>query len=161
MYADSWHGEYFSDEVIRVLKRTAKVFEQAYVRFLDLKKAEALAREAQVEVALERVRAKAPAMYKSEELIGVVDTLRKELTQLNISGLNAATLLLEQENGNVRLLDITQADAYQDGHNSSWDFEFNMYETASEVYFKRMWIKNENIMSSNRMKKKYRHLLNG
>ena len=40
-----------------ILKRFAKVFEQAYVRFLDLKKAEAQAREAMIEASLERIRA--------------------------------------------------------------------------------------------------------
>ena len=38
------------------LKRFGKVFEQTYTRFLDLQKAEAQAREAQIEAALERVR---------------------------------------------------------------------------------------------------------
>jgi hypothetical protein len=33
----------------------AKVFEQAYTRFLDLQKAEAQARESQIQLALERV----------------------------------------------------------------------------------------------------------
>ncbi len=38
--------------------RFAKVFEQTYTRFLDLKKAEAQAREAQIETALEKVRSR-------------------------------------------------------------------------------------------------------
>ena len=41
-----------------IFKRFAKVFEQTYTRFLDLQKAEAQAREAQIEAALERVRSK-------------------------------------------------------------------------------------------------------
>src|SRR4029078_2823545 len=53
---DSWKGEFFSKENLHVLKRAAKVFEQAYIRFLDLQKAEAQAREAQIEAALERPR---------------------------------------------------------------------------------------------------------
>ncbi|HEX5024140.1 MAG TPA: nuclear transport factor 2 family protein, partial [Agriterribacter sp.] len=53
---------------ISMLKRFSGVFEQTYTRFLDLQKAEAQAREAQIEAALERVRARAMAMYKSEEL---------------------------------------------------------------------------------------------
>ena len=39
-----------------------------YRRFLDLQKAEAQAREAQIQLALERVRARTMAMHKSEEL---------------------------------------------------------------------------------------------
>ena len=45
-----------------------RVFEQAYTRFLDLQKAEAQAREAQIEAALERVRSRSMSMQKSEEL---------------------------------------------------------------------------------------------
>ena len=50
------------------MKRFAKVFEQAYIRFLDLQKAEAQARESQIQLALERVRARTMAMQKSDEL---------------------------------------------------------------------------------------------
>ena len=53
--ASSWTDEVFSEADVEVLKRVAKVFEQAYIRFLDLQKAEAQAREAQIEAALERV----------------------------------------------------------------------------------------------------------
>ena len=51
-----------------VFKRFAAVFEQTYTRFLDLQKAEAQAREAQIQLALERVRARTMAMQKSDEL---------------------------------------------------------------------------------------------
>ncbi|MEO8820361.1 MAG: nuclear transport factor 2 family protein, partial [Ginsengibacter sp.] len=51
-----------------VFKRFGKVFEQSYTRFLDLQKAEAQAREAEIELALERVRARTMAMQHSDEL---------------------------------------------------------------------------------------------
>ncbi len=57
-----------SEEKGEVLKRFARVFDQAYTRFLDLQKAEAQSREAQIELGLERVRARAMAMQASEEL---------------------------------------------------------------------------------------------
>ena len=84
LFADNWFGQYYSDDKIEVLKRVAKVFEQAYVRFLDLQKAEAQAREAQIEVALERVRSKAMAMQKSEEISLVIGTVYKELMKLDV-----------------------------------------------------------------------------
>ena len=46
----------FTDAENNILVRFSKVFEQAYTRFLDLQKAEAQAREAEIELALERVR---------------------------------------------------------------------------------------------------------
>src|SRR4029079_4170680 len=41
-----------------VFKRFAAVFEQTYTRFIDLQTAEAQARESQVQLAMERVRAR-------------------------------------------------------------------------------------------------------
>lgn len=49
-------------ETMNLLKRFSKVFQQTYIRFLDLQKAEAQVREAQIEAALERVRSKAMEM---------------------------------------------------------------------------------------------------
>ena len=82
---DSWSGPITSitDEDFRVLKRFAKVFEQAYVRFLDLQKAEAQAREGQIQLALERVRARAMAMQKSDELKELIATVYIELGRLD------------------------------------------------------------------------------
>ncbi|MFL5808213.1 MAG: hypothetical protein ACJ749_01750, partial [Flavisolibacter sp.] len=88
-----WHAAYFSHGYLfmitlkpyedeKILVRFAKVFEQAYTRFLDLQKAEAQAREAQIELGLERVRARAMAMQKSDELVELISTVQKELTKL-------------------------------------------------------------------------------
>jgi signal transduction histidine kinase/ketosteroid isomerase-like protein len=68
-----------------IFKRFASVFEQTYIRFLDLKKAEAQTREAQIEAALERVRSRAMAMQTSEELRELIGTVFSELTRLDIS----------------------------------------------------------------------------
>ena len=74
----SFPSKIFSDNEIAILKRFARVFEQTYIRFLDLKKAEAQAREAQIEAALERVRSRSMGMHKSNELKDVVRLLYKE-----------------------------------------------------------------------------------
>ena len=78
-------GKAFSEENNTILKRFAKVFEQTYTRFLDLQKAEAQAREAQIELGLERVRASAMAMQHSNELSDLVATVLNELTKLDFS----------------------------------------------------------------------------
>ena len=64
-----------SDENLSIVKRFIEVFDFAYTRFLDIKNAEAQAREAQIEAALERVRSKAMAMHKSEELIELISDI--------------------------------------------------------------------------------------
>src|SRR4030095_11610343 len=58
----------FSEEDNEILKKFARVFDQAYTRFLDLQKAEAQTRDAKIEVALEKVRSRTMAMQKLEEI---------------------------------------------------------------------------------------------
>ena len=53
-----------------------------YRRFLDLKKAEAQVRESQIQLALERVRARTMAMHKSEELAETAQVLFHQLREL-------------------------------------------------------------------------------
>jgi signal transduction histidine kinase len=74
----------FSKEEEEIFKRFGKVFEQAYVRFLDLQKAEAQAREAQIEAALEKVRSASMAMQKQEDLIEVINLLSEQLVKLGV-----------------------------------------------------------------------------
>ncbi len=78
------HGRVFTEEENDILRRMAKVFEQTYVRFLDLQRAEHQAREAQIETALERVRAASMAMHSSSELYNVINILSEQLVQLGI-----------------------------------------------------------------------------
>jgi flagellar hook-basal body complex protein FliE len=56
-----------SESDAEIMKRFAKVFEQAYIRFMDLQKAEERARETQIDIALERVRSRTLEMQTSEE----------------------------------------------------------------------------------------------
>jgi signal transduction histidine kinase len=102
LYADSWDGKKYSPEQIEVLKRFAKVFEQAYTRFLDLQKAEAQAREAQIELGLERVRARAMAMQKSEELAELVDTVFKELTKLHFTLDRCIIIIIDEKSASAK-----------------------------------------------------------
>jgi hypothetical protein len=75
--------ESLSDEHFDIMLRFAKVFDLTYTRFNDLKQAEAQTREAKIEAALERVRAKAMAMHKSDDLKIAVATVFEELDKLN------------------------------------------------------------------------------
>ena len=74
-----------TDEEKKILGRFAVEFERTYTRFLDLQKAEAQAREAQIEAALERVRSRGMAMQNSHGLADIVDTVFKELTRLHLA----------------------------------------------------------------------------
>ncbi|MEJ1240540.1 ATP-binding protein [Chryseolinea sp. T2] len=94
---DSWTGRITPAADVEILKRFAGVFEQAYVRFLDLQKAEAQAREALIESALERVRGKAMAMHTSSDLKDVVRELRKQLNTLGQRDLETFVIHLHDE----------------------------------------------------------------
>ncbi|RZK10322.1 MAG: hypothetical protein EOO46_11090, partial [Flavobacterium sp.] len=77
-------GEKFSEADNDILKRFVKVFEQTYTRFLDLQKAEVQSRVAQIELALERVRARTMAMQHSDELADVSFLLDSQVRALGI-----------------------------------------------------------------------------
>jgi hypothetical protein len=70
--------------VLLIFKRFRNVFELAYRRYRDIAKAEAQAREAQIELGLERVRTKAMAMQHSEDLRQMIATVFVELTKLDL-----------------------------------------------------------------------------
>ncbi len=82
LFVESFTGDSFSDRDIDVVKRFAAAFEQTYTRFLDLQNAELQAREAQIEVALERVRSVSMAMHESDELVKVATTVYQQLIGL-------------------------------------------------------------------------------
>jgi signal transduction histidine kinase len=86
-----------SNESKNIVHRFTKVFEQTYTRFLDLKKAEAQAREAMIEAALERVRARSMAMQKSDELHDVLSVLFEQFYILGIEPVNVFLSLFDRE----------------------------------------------------------------
>jgi signal transduction histidine kinase len=72
------------EEDIATLVRFAAVFDLAYRRFEDLKSAEQQHRETQIELALERVRAKTMAMRNSHDVGVTVVTLFDEVLKLGL-----------------------------------------------------------------------------
>ena len=74
-----------SAEIAAIFRRFAGVFGQTYRRYLDLQKAEAQAKESQIQLALERVRARTMAMQKSGELHKVIQLVFEQLQQLNFN----------------------------------------------------------------------------
>jgi len=66
------------------MKRFADVFNLTYTRFQDLQHAEAQAKEAKIETALERVRSRTMAMQRSDELAETAAIVFKQLINLGI-----------------------------------------------------------------------------
>jgi len=85
-------------ESIQLLERFAGVFDLTYTRFLDLTVAETKAHEARIEVALERVRARALAMQQPEELKDVAQVLRNEMGLLGVEELETSSIYIHPYN---------------------------------------------------------------
>jgi hypothetical protein len=83
-----------SEEDLSLFKRFRNVFGLAYRRYLDIEQADAQAREAQLEASLERMRAVAMSMRKSEELIAVCESMYKELTVLGLTNIRNAQIAI-------------------------------------------------------------------
>src|SRR6187455_2472372 len=73
-----------TEEQLKTLERFKNVFGLAYRRYADVAKAEAQAREAKIETALERVRARTMAMQKSNELQDAAILLFQQIRSLGV-----------------------------------------------------------------------------
>ncbi len=86
-----------AEEKLNVLKRFRNVFNLSYQRYTDIALAEAQAKEARIETALERVRAVAMAMKKSDELVSVCEVMYNELTSLEFTNIRNAQIAIEND----------------------------------------------------------------
>ena len=79
-----------------IIQRFGRVFQQSYTRYLDVQKAEAQAREAQIELALERIRARTMAMQKSDELAEAAQLLYHEFGTLGINTITCGYMFIDE-----------------------------------------------------------------
>ncbi|MFM8739599.1 MAG: hypothetical protein ACKOC0_05280, partial [Cytophagales bacterium] len=96
LFADTWDGSRYSDEDIGILKRIAKVFDQAYVRFLDLQKAEAQAKEAVQRTSVDRVRAEIASMRTTNDLERITPLIWNELTTLGVPFIRCGVFIMDE-----------------------------------------------------------------
>jgi signal transduction histidine kinase len=96
LFVDSWNGQLYNTEQFEVLKRSAKVFEQAYTRFLDLKKAEDREREAIRQASLDRVRAEIASMRTKNDLQRITPLIWKELTALTVPFIRCGVFIMDE-----------------------------------------------------------------
>jgi len=74
-----------ADDTKEIVTKMAGAFSLAYRRFLDLQKAEAQAREAQIEAALEKVRSRTMAMQSSDELTEAATEMFSKIEDLGLN----------------------------------------------------------------------------
>ncbi len=110
LYIENFSAIPYTDEENNTLMRFGKVFQQTYTRFLDLQKAEAQARESQIEASLERVRSKAMSMQKSEDLANAVCIVFEELDKLDLGMLRCGIGILNKEKRCAQVWTTTKSD---------------------------------------------------
>lgn len=92
-----------NENELEIFKRFHLVFKLAYRRFMDIQQAEAQAREAQIETALERIRSRALSMHKSDEVGDVSDLLFSELEKMNINPTGFSIMVFDREQDKYEL----------------------------------------------------------
>ena len=80
-----------------ILKRFRNVFNLSYQRYSDIALAEAQAREAQIEASLERVRAVAMSMNKSDDLLSICEVSFKEFKNLGFDYIRNALIHIQYD----------------------------------------------------------------
>ncbi|HKK12599.1 MAG TPA: ATP-binding protein, partial [Flavobacteriaceae bacterium] len=103
LYLGNYYAEPYTEEENAIIGRFAKVFEQAYTRFLDLQKAEAQAREAIKQASLDRVRGEIASMRTSEDLNRITPVIWHELQALEVPFIRCGVFIVEEEKEKVRL----------------------------------------------------------
>jgi hypothetical protein len=133
-------GRKFTEAENEILKRFAKVFEQTYTRFLDLQKAEAQAREAQIQLALERVRARTMAMQRSEELSETAYVLFQQFVQLGENPIQITIGIIKEEE---RIMEFRVTDWGGSGSKVNIGFDVSIDEPTLINKIFKAWKKNE------------------
>ncbi|MBS1503656.1 MAG: hypothetical protein JST32_16420, partial [Bacteroidetes bacterium] len=112
VWAVSYSGKLLDNKESEILKRFSRVFEQAYIRFLDLQKAEAQARESQIQLGLERVRAAAMAMHSSQDVGNASALMFGELYKLGITTIRCGICIIDNT---TQQMEVWSANSSADG----------------------------------------------
>jgi signal transduction histidine kinase len=134
LYIENFSGTPYTDEENATLMRFGKVFQQTYTRFLDLQKAEAQAREAQIEAGLERVRSRTMAMHASDELAETAAVLFRQLIALGIQPNRLYIGIIKDQGGEVEFW-ITD----EDGSSVSTAFRANLLDNDAFLKMFEGW----------------------
>ncbi len=92
-----------------ILQRFRNVFDLAYRRYADVLKAEEYAKEVQIELALERVRARSMAMRRSEELVEASDVFFEQLASLGIEAIRTGVGTFDETKETIEVWSRSQS----------------------------------------------------
>lgn len=143
LYIENFDAIPYTNEENNILKRFGKVFQQTYTRFLDLQKAEAQTREAEIELSLERVRSKAMAMHISADILSTTTAAFEELKKLGIHSLRCGIGLLSNAHMDAHVYALATD---TNGELQTLAGVRNMNEHPSLIRQYRAWLQQENIV---------------
>jgi signal transduction histidine kinase len=132
LYIENFEGIPYSEEDNAILMRFGKVFQQTYTRFLDLVKAETQTRKAQIEVAVERVRAQSMAMHQTSDLEKVNAEILKQLKWLDINGLSGVSIFFIDENQYVKVWDLSSPGNMGDANSYQISYDATKFDILGE-----------------------------
>lgn len=144
-----YNNDEFSAEDKNIVIRFGALFEQSYTRFLDLKKAEAQEREAQIEAALEKVRSRSLAMHRSDELQEIITSVLYRLSELGLSMDTAVVVLPSEEKQELMCWVATNDFSYSQGFripfglNSVIRIDSERFHRSGSDYFAKQYSKQE------------------
>ena len=101
MYAFS--NKELSSETAKIFVRFAGVFGQTYRRYLDLLKAEAQAREAIRQAALDRIRGEIASMRTAEDLNRITPIIWRELKTLEVPFIRCGVFIVDETQEKVQV----------------------------------------------------------
>ena len=157
----NYSGIPFTDSENEILKRFAKVFEQTYTRFLDLQKAEAQAREAQIEAALERVRTQAMAMHQTEDLGKTIRVFYEQLRGLIQSKIVRCGAGLLTKDNTIAIMSTASQNAAGETYDVKGSIDMSGNPLLQQTY--EHWEKQEEyhgVLRGNEIRDYYRYLTN-
>ncbi|MFI5163409.1 MAG: sensor histidine kinase, partial [Sphingobacteriales bacterium] len=128
--------EPLSHEHADIMLRFAKVFDMSYTRFNDLKTAEAQAREAQIQLGLERVRAAAMAMHDSKDVGNATALVFSELYKLGITTLRCGVCIID---GSTQLMEVWSVASPSEGTLSRGAGKLDMTAHPLWIYLLNSW----------------------
>lgn len=97
IFIHNYDGEPFSDEENDVLIRFSNVFDQAYARYLDLRKAEQLVRETVKQASLDRIRGQVASMRSKDDLKKITPLIWQELSRLDIPFIRCGVFIMDEK----------------------------------------------------------------
>ena len=110
-------------ELATVQPRIAAVLSEAQKRVEELQAAHRMAREAEISLAVEKVRARASGMQTSEEIVDVADVLRGQLIELGLKDVIACTVYTQTPDGKHRVVEMARVEEGSSELSFDWVFD--------------------------------------